>query len=133
MDTSFDYTLSIDYTVCTPKELNSILQILYSGSSECVIDIVEMSEESIARLSIIGYDITNSEHRLLKAFIRNLFNVLKALKRDVEVATIHTLWNTYAVAAPLSPTISSPGTPTCVSPPQIMKKAKSKIGKRTTS
>jgi len=126
----FDYTLKIAFDSCSVRDLQYILQVLYNGSSGCIMDIVEMADETIYRMDIIGYDISNIEYKLFIQFINSLLNVLKRLNLEEKIATIHEMWQTYAFSNPLSPAISSPGTPIKTSPPKIMKKAKSKFSRK---
>lgn len=123
----FDYTLKIAFDACSVRDLQFILQILYTGSSGCIVDIIEMTDEIIDRMHIIGNEISNKEYKLFIQFINSLLNVLKRLKLEEKIAIIHEIWLANTISNPLSPAISSPGTPTKTSPPKIMKKVRSKF------
>ena len=56
-DMDFDYTLKIDYENCHVRDLQYILQILYSSSTLCRLDIIEMGAEVICRINEIGTDL----------------------------------------------------------------------------
>ena len=126
----FDYTLKIAFDACSVRDFHFILQVLYNGSSGCIVDIIEMTDEIIDRMHIIGNEISNKEYKQFIQFINSLLSVLKKLNLKEKIAIIHEIWQTNTSSNPLSPAISSPGTPTGTSPPKIMKKAKSKFSRK---
>ena len=127
MDSSFDYTLIIDYEKCSIKELHEILSLLYTSSLECRKDIVEMADYMIYLINEISYDLKDKKHRVLISFIHNLFNVLKKIGATYHIKVIRDNFNEYIKGEPFSPPIESPKSPYEEKPPKIMRKVKKAI------
>ena len=133
MDSTFDYTLKINFEICSVTDLYDILNILYNSSEESQRDIIEMAEETINRISVIGYDLKTPEFKSTCEFIHYLFKVLKKIRAEDHVMRIYELYNFYIKDEPISPAVESPKSPEVteeVKPPKIMKKVKNAIRRR---
>ena len=119
-DMDFDYTLKIDYENCHVRDLQYILQILYSSSTLCRLDIIEMGAEVICRINEIGTDLYDKQFRTFNKFIQSLYCVMDKLNiieyRDILYEYV-----------PHKTKQLSPKSPASISPPKIMKKAPKKV------
>tara|TARA_B100000900_G_C20600596_1_gene725380 strand:+ start:2853 stop:3323 length:471 start_codon:yes stop_codon:yes gene_type:complete len=130
MDPTIDYTLKINFTGCNITDLYEILKILYNSSEECQKDILELADEVINRINIIGYDLKKSEYKKFSEFVHYLFKVLKKIKAEKHVRIIYETYNHYIKDEPNSPVMNSPKSPEVtehVKPPKIMRKVKNVI------
>lgn len=133
MDPTFDYTLKINFGVCNVKELYEILKILYNSSEECQRDILELADETLDRIGIIGYDLKKPQYKSFCDFVHYLFKVLKKIRAEDHVMRIYDLYNFYIKNEPISPIMDSPKSPSSpeeVKPPKIMRKVKNVIRRR---
>ena len=110
----YDYSLIIDFENLEPIECEAILDLLYKGSSECIYDIIHLSNVIIVKLDEINYDINKDIYAPLVKLIHVLFKILVKFNINKEKMIIHRDFNKYIKGKPESP-ISSPGSP--VSPP----------------
>ena len=128
----FDYTLVIEFERFSDKDLQQVIKILYSGSSECYIDLEYLADEVICRQNECQYAIQDLSNKPLKELIHSIFEVLKKISRFMEEPSsrIQIIYDNYQkymygndspVASPvISPTSSEEKVP------KIMKKAKRK-------
>jgi hypothetical protein len=128
MDSSFDYTLKIDFYRCSVRDLHFILHVLKGASTMCNSDIVEMANETIFRLNEIGYDITDPQYTQFRRFIHSIFALLRQLNIGRQLRIIHENYNEFSkqrqtAKGDYKSPVSSPGTPINCSPPRIMRKA----------
>tara|TARA_B000000557_G_C20613474_1_gene374927 strand:+ start:34 stop:495 length:462 start_codon:yes stop_codon:yes gene_type:complete len=133
MDSTFDYTLKINFEICSVTELYEILRILYNSSEESQKDILELADEIIDRIVIIGFDLKTPEFKSTCEFIHYLFKVLKKIRAEDHVMRIYELYNFYIKDEPISPAVESPTSPVVteeVKPPKIMRKVKKAIRRR---
>jgi hypothetical protein len=133
MDPTFDYTLKIEFERCNLKDLQDILKILYNSSEESQKDILEMADEIVYRINIIGYDLKDPKYKRFCEFVKYLFDVLKRIRAEKQVLEIHKFFNHYIKEEPFSPIIESPKSPEsteAVEPPRIMRKVKKTILRR---
>lgn len=130
MDPTFDYTLKINFEICNITDLYEILKILYNSSEESQKDILELADEVIHRIGIIGYDLKTPQYKKFCDFVHYLFKVLKKIRAEDHVMRIYEMYNFYIKSEPISPVMESPkspGSPEEVKPPKIMKKVKNII------
>ena len=133
MDPSFDYTLKINFEICSVTDLYEILKILYNSSEESQRDILELADEIIHRIDIIGYDLKTPQYKKFCDFVHYLFKVLKKIRANEHVMRIYELYNFYIRDEPISPIMDSPkspGSPEEVKPPKIMRKVKNVIRRK---
>ena len=130
MDPTFDYTLKIEFEICSVKDLQEILNILYNSPNESHKDILEMTDHIIIRIKDIGYDLKLEIYKGFCVFIRNLFNVLKKIRAEQHVLELHKTFNHFIQGEPISPIVDAPEYPTKITPPKFMKKVKRKVNKR---
>ena len=133
MDPTIDYTLKIDFTGCNITDLYEILKILYNSSEESQKDILELADEVIDRIGIIGYDLKTPQYKKFCDFVHYLFNVLKKIRAETHVMRIYEMYNFYIKNEPISPIMESPkspGSPEEVKPPKIMRKVKNVIRRK---
>jgi len=78
-DPNFDYTLTIEFDRLSTDDLKYTLQVLYSSSSECYIDIEYLADEVIKRLIDCKYSIREKHHNSLKQLIMSTFETLKRI------------------------------------------------------
>jgi len=114
----FDFTLKLDFRKCSIKELNDILIILYKSSTICHEDIIEMADETIYRINLIGYDILNPGYKHFNKFVHKMYNALTKLNIVDKSNTIKDNYNEY-IKRPI-PNLPSPETPKSETPPRIM-------------
>lgn len=134
MDPTFDYTLKIDFEICSVTDLYEILKILYNSSEESQKDILELADEIIDRIGIIGHDLKTPQYKKFCDFVHYLFNVLKKIRAEDHVMRIYKIYNSYIKGEPISPVMNSPkspGSPEEVKPPKIMQRVK-RVVKRGT-
>ena len=115
----FDFTLKLDFRRCSVKELDDILTILYKSSTICHEDIVELADETIYRINLIGYDILNPGYKHFNVFIHKMYNSLEKLNINDKSQIIKENYNQY-IKKPI-PNLPSPETPKRETPPRIMK------------
>jgi len=115
----FDFTLKLDFRKCNVKELDDILTILYKSSTICHEDIVELADETIYRINLIGYDILNPGYKHFNVFIHKMYNSLEKLNINDKSQIIKENYNQY-IKKPI-PNLPSPETPKRETPPRIMK------------
>ena len=115
----FDFTLKLDFRKCNVKELDDILTILYKSSTICHEDIVELADETIYRINLIGYDILNPGYKHFNVFIHKMYNSLEKLNIHDKSKIIKDNYNQY-IKKPI-PNLPSPETPKRETPPRIMK------------
>jgi len=120
-----DFTLKLDFRKCSIKELDDILTILYKSSTICHEDIVEMADETIYRINLIGYDILNPGYRSFNVFVHKMYNALTKLNIVDKSKIIKDNYNQY-IKKPI-PNLPSPDTPKSETPPRIMKYMKKKF------
>ena len=121
----FDFTLKLDFRKCSVKELDDILTILYKSSTICYEDIVEMADETIYRINMIGYDILSPVYKHFNVFVHKMYNSLKKLNIHDKSKIIKDNYNEY-IKNPI-PNLPSPETPKSETPPRIMKCIKNKF------
>lgn len=119
-----DFTLKLDFRKCPIKELDDILTILYKSSSICHGDIVELADETIYRINLIGYDILNPGYRSFNVFVHKMFNSLNKLNIHDKSKIIKDTYNEY-IKKPI-PNLPSPETPKRETP-KIMKSFKNRF------
>ena len=119
-----DFTLKLDFRKCSIKELDDILTILYNSSSICHGDIVELADETIYRINLIGYDILNPGYRSFNVFVHKMFNSLNKLNIHDKSNIIKDNYNEY-IKKPI-PNLPSPETPKRETP-KIMKSFKNRF------
>lgn len=129
MNPSFDYTLKIDFEICSVSDLYDILKILYNSSEESQKDILELADETLDRIGIIGYDLKTPQYKKFCDFVHYLFNVLKKIRAEDHVTRIYEIYNFYIKDEPISPIMDSPKSPE-VKPPKIMRKVKNVIRRK---
>jgi hypothetical protein len=105
----FDFTLKLDFRKCSVKELDDILTILYKSSTICHEDIVELADETIYRINLIGYDILNPGYKHFNVFIHKMYNSLEKLNIHDKSKIIKDNYNEY-IKKPI-PNLPSPETP----------------------
>jgi len=120
-----DFTLKLDFRNCNIRELDDILTILYKSSTICHEDIVEMADETIYRINLIGYDILNPGYRSFNVFVHKMYNALTKLNIVDKSKIIKDNYNQY-IKKPI-PNLPSPDTPKSETPPRIMKYMKKKF------
>ena len=133
MDPTFDYTLKINFEICSVNELYEILKILYNSSEESQRDILELADETLDRIGIIGYDLKTPQYKKFCDFVHYLFNVLKKIRAEDHVMRIYEMYNFYIKSEPISPVMESPKSPEVteeVKPPKIMRKVKNVIRRK---
>ena len=121
----FDFTLKLDLKRCSIKELDDILTILYKSSSICHEDIIEMADETIYRINIIGYDIRMPTYLNFNKFIHKMYNALTKLNIVDKSNIIKDNYNEY-IKRPI-PNLPSPETPKSETPPRIMQCVKKRF------
>lgn len=121
----FDFTLKLDLKRCSIKELDDILTILYKSSTICHEDIIELADETIYRINLIGYDILNPRYKHFNVFVHKMYNSLKKLNIHDKSKIIKDNYNQY-INKPI-PNLPSPDTPKSETPPRIMKCIKKKF------
>lgn len=121
----FDFTLKLDFRKCTVKELDDIMSILYKSSTICHEDIIELADETIYRINLIGYDILNPGYKHFNIFVHKMYNSLKKLNIHDKSKIIKDSYNQY-INKPI-PNLPSPETPKSETPPRIMKYIKKKF------
>lgn len=121
----FDFILKLDLNKCSIRELDDILTILYKSSTICHEDIVEMADETIYRINLIGYDILNPGYRSFNVFVHKMYNALTKLNIVDKSKIIKDTYNEY-IKKPI-PNLPSPETPKRETP-KIMKCMKKKFG-----
>lgn len=121
----FDFILKLDLKRCSIRELDDILTILYKSSTICHEDIVEMADETIYRINLIGYDILNPGYRSFNVFVHKMYNALTKLNIVDKSKIIKDNYNQY-IKKPI-PNLPSPDTPKSETPPRIMKCIKKKF------
>ena len=121
----FDFTLKLDFRKCSVKELDDIMTILYKSSTICHEDIVELADETIYRINLIGYDILNPRYNHFNIFVHKMYNSLKKLNIHDKSKIIKDNYNQY-IKKPI-PNLPSPETPKSETPPRIMKCMKNKF------
>ena len=120
-----NYALVIDYHNCSDKRCRHVLDILWTGSSDCYEDIVELAREAVIRLDRVNYDIRDIMNNNLVILIKNLFRMLDEIGNITEKEIIKDNFNKFVIGRPNSPVItpiSSPNIKTTIVP-KIMKKA----------
>jgi len=95
------------------------LTILYKSSTICHEDIVELADETIYRINLIGYDILNPGYKHFNVFIHKMYNSLEKLNINDKSQIIKENYNQY-IKKPI-PNLPSPETPKRETPPRIMK------------
>ena len=110
----FDFTLKLDLKRCSIKELDDILTILYKSSSICHEDIIEMADETIYRINLIGYDIRMPTYLNFNKFIHKMYNALTKLNIVDKSNIIKDNYNEY-IKRPI-PNLPSPETPKSETP-----------------
>ena len=121
----FDFTLKLDLKRCSIKELDDILTILYKSSSICHEDIIEMADETIYRINLIGYDIRMPTYLNFNKFIHKMYNALTKLNIVDKSNIIKDNYNEY-IKRPI-PNLPSPETPKSETPPRIMECVKKRF------
>jgi len=121
----FDFTLKLDLKRCSIKELDDILTILYKSSSICHEDIIEMADETIYRINLIGYDIRMPTYLNFNKFIHKMYNALTKLNIVDKSNIIKDNYNEY-IKRPI-PNLPSPETPKSETPPRIMQCVKKRF------
>lgn len=119
-----DFTLKLDFRKCSVKELDDIMTILYKSSTICHEDIVEMADETIYRINLIGYDILNPGYRSFNVFVHKMYNALNKLNIVDKSKIIKDTYNEY-IKKPI-PNLPSPETPKRDTP-KIMKSFKNRF------
>jgi len=119
-----DFTLKLDFRNCNIRELDDILTILYKSSTICHEDIVEMADETIYRINLIGHDILNPGYRSFNVFVHKMYNALTKLNIIDKSKIIKDNYNQY-IKKPI-PNLPSPETPKCETP-KIMKSFKNRF------
>lgn len=130
MDPTFDYTLKIEFEICSVKDLQEILNILYNSPNESHKDILEMTDHIIIRIKDIGYDLKLEIYKGFCEFVHYLFKVLKKIRAEDHVMRIYEIYNNYVKGEPFSPVMNTPTSPEVteeVKPPKFMKKVKKSI------
>jgi len=122
----FDFILKLDLNKCSIRELDDILTILYKSSTICHEDIVEIADETIYRINLIGYDILNPGYRSFNVFVHKMYNALTKLNIVDKSKIIKDTYNEY-IKKPI-PNLPSPETPKSETPPRIMQCMKKKFG-----
>ena len=123
----FDYTLMIDFERLSNRDLQGILQALYSGGcSECYKDIELLADEVILRMDAVKYELRYKHNRLLAELIVSTFNTLKNISKFKETSSdriqiIHDNFKKYMYGS-VSPAASPVVSPQVVKIPTIMKK-----------
>ena len=121
----FDFTLKLDFRKCSIKELDDIMTILYKSSTICHEDIIELADETIYRINLIGYDILNPGYKHFNVFVHKMYNSLKKLNIRDKSKIIKDNYNQY-INKPI-PNLPSPDTPKGETPPRIIKCIKKKF------
>jgi len=121
----FDFTLKLDLKRCSIKELDDILTILYKSSSICHEDIIEMADETIYRIDLIGYDILSPVYNHFNVFVHKMYNALTKLNIVDKSNIIKDKYNEY-IKRPI-PDLPSPDTPKSETPPRIMQCVKKRF------
>jgi hypothetical protein len=120
-----NYTLEIDYHNCSEARCREILDILWTGSSDCYGDIVELSREALIRLNRVNYSIRDISNNNLVILVKSLFRILDEIGNITEKETIKEYFNKFLKGRPNSPAISPLSSPNIKTRmvPKIMKKA----------
>lgn len=131
MDSTFDYTLVIEFERLAISEMKAVLQYLYHSSSECYGDIESLADEVIYRLDDCQCNIREREYKELNQLIVSTFETLKSISKFMEkpsarIYIIHEKYHKYMHGSE-SPTVSPVASPKILGKlkaPKIMKKAK---------
>ena len=129
-DTSFDYTLTIEFEKCHLMELRGIANcLLTGGSSMCLPDFYDLVGEMIKRMREVGESLR--ENIQMVNFLKDIFVTLEKIRNSPQCSActtevmiiLQTEYNEYMGYTPQSPVLT-PVTSPEVKPPTFMKKAK---------
>ena len=136
-DTSFDYTLAIDFERCHLMELRGIANcLLTGGSSMCLPDFYDLVGEMIKRMRKIGESLR--ENIQMVKFLKDIFATLRKIKDSPQCSECTTQlmiilqreYNEcmgYPPPSPVLTPVTSPEVKSEVKPPTFMKKAKRRL------